>query len=107
MTWKIDVIEYYHDDRFDEDCFKFIILHQPDFLKKHYDKYYSNKAGTYRIASVSHPESSGNVLYVQGTDIRRDRDIVKIPATYFGLALSTMAEFGKLHVKGRIKLCTR
>ena len=107
MTWKIDVIEYYHDDRFDTDCFKFIIMQQPDFLKRHYDKYYSNKAGTYRIASVCHPESSGNVLYVQGTDIRRDRDIVKIPATYFGLVLSTMAELGNLHVKGRIKLCTK
>lgn len=107
MTWKIDVIEYYRDDRFDADCFKFIIMQQPDFLKKHYDKYYSNKAGTYRIASVCHPESSGDVLYVQGTDIERDRDIVKIPATYFGLALSTMTELGKLHVKGRIKLCTK
>lgn len=107
MTWKIDVIEYYYDGTFREDCFKFIILHQPDFLKEHYDKYYSNKAGTYRIASVCYPQSSANVLYVQGTDIRRDRDIVKIPAAYFGLALSTMAELGKLHVKGRINLCTR
>ena len=107
MTWKIEVIEYYRDERFDEDRFKFIILHQPEFLKKHYEKYYSNKAGTYRIASVCHPESSGDVLYVQGTMDRRDRDIVKIPAKYFGLALSTMAELGELHVKGRIKLCSR
>jgi len=107
MTWKIDVFEHYYDESYREDRFKFIIMQQPKFLKEHPGKCYQNKAGNYWIESASCPESAGDMLYVQGTDIRRDRDIVKIPATYFGLALSTMAELGKLHVKGRIKLCTR